>query len=264
MNNRPIGVFDSGLGGLSSVKVLEEILPDEQIIFFGDGYNMPYGDKSVRRLNRIAQNNVDFLKSFDVKMILVACGTISANCLSKLKKNNDLEIIGVIDQTALKAVETTRNRKVGIIATVATINSQCFQKRINQLDSEIEVQAVGCQKLAPMVESGHFQADDEMVREILPDYLSQFDGIDTIILGCTHYALLKEAVQQYFNNEINIVCAGSLAGQSVKQYLQENDLLADKKEKENEFYCSGDCEVFAEKGQMFLNHPLEVKSHIIK
>ncbi|MBR0138513.1 MAG: glutamate racemase [Erysipelotrichaceae bacterium] len=262
MNNRPVGVFDSGVGGLSSLRVLENLLPDEQYVFFGDTGRMPYGDKSRDELEKIAQSDIDFLKSFDVKAILIACGTLSSNCLDKLVRENDVPLFGVIDAAVKKAAEQTETGKIGVIATRATVHSGAFRRKLKQIDPKLQVMSRSCPKFAPMVERGHFEKDDPVVRENLRYYLRDFRNIDTLILGCTHYSLLKEAIDDHFDHKVRLIDAAAEGAQALAAYLRENDLLSSER-KENEFYCSGDCGFFERKAAMFLGQNVNVRKHVI-
>ncbi len=261
MNDRPIGVFDSGVGGLSSLKVLQQLLPEENYVFFGDTGRMPYGDRSRNELEKIAQSDVDFLRSFDVKAILIACGTVSSNCLDKLTADNDIPLFGVIDAAAQKAVECSKSGKIGVIATRATVKSAAFRKKIKALNPDLQVISRSGPKLAPMVESGHYEKNDPIVRENLRQYLRDLKDVDTLILGCTHYSLLKEAIMECFDHEVNLVDAAGEGARAVAAYLQENGCLG--KKGTSEYYCSGECGFFEKKAEMFLGKNIEVKRHVI-
>ena len=261
MNDRPIGVFDSGVGGLSSLKVLQQLLPEENYVFFGDTGRMPYGDRSRSELEKIAQSDVDFLRSFGVKAILVACGTVSSNCLDKLREDNDVPLFGVIDPAVDKAVSCCENGKIGVIATRATVKSGAFKKKIRALNPDLQVISRSGPELAPMVESGHFDKDDPIVRKNLRKYLKDLKDVDTLILGCTHYSLLKEAIRECFDHEVRLIDAAGEGAQAVAAYLRENDCLAGKGS--SAYYCSGECGFFEKKAKMFLGREIKVEKHVI-
>lgn len=189
MDQRPVGVFDSGVGGLSAVRELRKLLPSENIIYFGDTSRVPYGGRSPEILLKYARQDVHFLRSFDIKAILVACGTVSTTCLPILRRENDLPILGVVEPACRRAVQVTKTRRVGLIATAASVRSGAYEKCIGGLDPAVEVIAKACPLFVPLVENGRYRPGDTVIETVAREYLEPLrqTGIDTLILGCTHY-----------------------------------------------------------------------------
>lgn len=189
MDQRPVGVFDSGVGGLSAVRELRKLLPSENIIYFGDTSRVPYGGRSPEILLKYARQDVHFLRSFDIKAILVACGTVSTTCLPVLRGENDLPILGVVEPACRRAVQMTKNGRVGLIATAASVRSGAYEKCIAGIDPAVEVIAKACPLFVPLVENGRYRPGDAVIETVAREYLEPLGrtGIDTLILGCTHY-----------------------------------------------------------------------------
>lgn len=189
MDQRPVGVFDSGVGGLSAVRELRKLLPSENIIYFGDTSRVPYGGRSPEILLKYARQDVHFLRSFDIKAILVACGTVSTICLPVLRGENDLPILGVVEPACRRAVQMTKNGRVGLIATAASVRSGAYEKCIAGIDPAVEVIAKACPLFVPLVENGRYRPGDAVIETVAREYLEPLGrtGIDTLILGCTHY-----------------------------------------------------------------------------
>ena len=204
--DRPVGVFDSGIGGLTAVRELRKVLPGEDIIYLGDTARVPYGTKSEETIKRFAEQDVEFLRRFDIKLIVVACNTASAAALPYLREALDVPVIGVVEPGARAAVAATRNRRVGVIGTEATIKSRAYVETIRELDPSIAVINRPCPLLVPLVEEGR-ACDDPVVRLAAKEYLRPIRdfGADTLVLGCTHYPLLKAALRQAMGAAVSIV-----------------------------------------------------------
>ena len=196
MDTRPIGVFDSGLGGLTAVRELRQLLPSENIIYFGDTARVPYGGRSAEILLKYARQDVRFLRSHDIKAILVACGTVSTTALPQLRQESDIPILGVVEPACRRAAAVTRNRRVGLIATAASVRSGAYQRSLRQLDPDIAVTAKACPLFVPLVENGRFRRGDVVIETVAREYLEPLrrEGLDTLILGCTHYPLLTDII----------------------------------------------------------------------
>ncbi|MEJ2056024.1 MAG: glutamate racemase, partial [Calditrichaceae bacterium] len=186
MNNKPIGIFDSGIGGLTVVKQLMSLLPDEQLIYFGDTARIPYGSKSKRLIERYALEDAAFLLQHDIKALIVACNTASSLAMDVLLENLEIPVVGVVVPGAQAAVELTKNDKIGVIGTIATINSNSYSREIQQRSKSAKVFGRPCPLLVPLVEEGWL--DDEVTIMVLNKYLPDItkEDVDTIILGCTH------------------------------------------------------------------------------
>lgn len=256
MNNKSIGVFDSGLGGLTTVKQIMKELPDENIIYFGDTGRVPYGTRSADTIVKYTRSDINFLKSFDVKAIVIACGTASSAALPKIKHEYDIPIIGVVDATVYTAVRTTKNKKIGIIGTPGTINSGSYEKLVHEYDSDMQTYVKACPMFVPLVENGYF--DSEVTRIIVKEYLSEIknDGIDTLILGCTHYPLLRKVIAEFMGDGVTLVDAGAEVAKYLKKKLSEEDLCHEAEKGgstgQYKYFVSDNTETFASLGSIFL------------
>lgn len=211
MDYRPVGIFDSGMGGLTAVRVLRELLPGEDIAYLGDTARVPYGGRSVAELIEIARSDARFLRARAIKAMLVACGTVSSNCLDEVEKTAGVPVIGVVKPAAAEAAASTKNGRVGVLSTVATTRSGAFVRELKAIDSAIEPVASGSPLLVPLVEAGRSDpADPEVasaVEECLRDVRAA--GVDTLILGCTHFPLLSEAIAAYMGEGVTLIDSGA-------------------------------------------------------
>ena len=219
--NQPIGVFDSGLGGLTVVKELMRQLPKENVVYFGDTARVPYGTKSKESIVKFSKENVAILLKHNVKMVVVACNTSSSLALPVLRRSFPIPIIGVIHPGARRAIVTTRNKKVGVIATPATIASQAYSKTIKKLDRSIKVESQPCPLFVPLAEEGWFEKKSTL--DIASEYLKKMKTakIDTLILGCTHYPLLKGVLHKVMGKSVKLVDSAQTVVGEVKQHLED-------------------------------------------
>jgi glutamate racemase len=224
-SQRPIGVFDSGLGGLTVVKELNLLLPNERIVYFGDTARVPYGTKSGDTIIRYSRQIMRVLLEHKVKMVVVACNTASSLALDVLKKEFDLPILGVIEPGARKAAAITRNKKVGIIATSSTVKSGKYARKIIKLDKRITVTSQSCPLFVPLVEEGWF--DHAVTYRIARQYLKDMKKtkVDTLILGCTHYPLLKGVLRRVMGPKVQLVDSAQEVALQVKGLLTKGRLL---------------------------------------
>ena len=255
MDNRAIGVFDSGLGGLTAVSALRRLLPNENIVYLADTKNVPYGDKSRDELLELSKGDIDFLLSKDVKLILIACGTVSSTLTKEQMESFDVKVMGVIEPAASAAAAESKNRKIGVIATAASIKSGAYKQKILRKNAAAEVFLSACPKLVPLIERGKTQGKE--VREALFEYLEPLkqSGIDTLILGCTHYPLLKKEIGQILP-EAALIDVGEMAAREVKAYLTQQDMLG-QNSGECALFASGDCDDFKDKASSFLGCDIE-------
>jgi len=225
-DSRPIGVFDSGLGGLTVVKALYELLPNESISYLGDTARVPYGNKSTETVERYSLELADILAKENAKVIVVACNTVSSVALPRLRKHYSLPIIGVIEPGARAAASATRNRHIGVIGTRATIRSGSYEKALLALDADLRVSSRPCPLLVPLVEEGLL--NDEVTDRVIARYLEPLiaDGIDTLVLGCTHYPLLTGAIARVLKRQIMIVDSAQNCARAVEQLLDRRSLRA--------------------------------------
>ncbi len=253
----PIGVFDSGIGGLTVVRRLIELMPQENIVYFGDTARVPYGNKSSDVVREYAAQDVRFLLSRKVKLIVVACNTASAVAMDVVLAHSTVPAIGVIDPTAREAVDLAGTRGVGVIGTLSTINSCAYSTALKRLNKDVRVMTQACPLFVPLAEEGLFDhaATDIIARE----YLSRFVGnVDVMILGCTHYPLLRTAVARAVGNEVSLVDAGEAAAKAVKILLMSMKILNRQKSKPHyEFYVSDFPQKFNEIAERFLGRKLE-------
>ena len=223
---RPIGVFDSGVGGLTVVAELRKLLPNESIFYIGDTARVPYGGKSQATIERYSQELAGLLLAERAKLIVVACNTASALAIQSLEETLRVPVIGVIRPGAEAAVKATRSGKVGVIGTRATVFSKAYERAIEALDDEIEVIAEACPLFVPLIEEGWL--DDEITKRVIARYLEKLlrAGVDTIVLGCTHYPLLRRAIQQFVGPDISLVDSAHNTAIAVQKALKQYKLAA--------------------------------------
>lgn len=257
-DNRPIGIFDSGLGGLTCVKKVTEIMPNEDIIYFGDTGRVPYGTKSTETLVKYVKQDINFLESHNVKFIIIACGTASCAVLPNIQNEISTDIIGVLDPTCRMALGLTENKKIGVIGTQSTINSGNYQKIIAAADKDADVISKACPMFVPLVENGYTKG--KVAELIIEEYLTPIKeyGVDTLILGCTHYPLLKDEIQKFMGDNVRLVNSGAAAATDAKSKLFELELLNDRKEKGTvKYFVSDTVDGFEKLGSVFLDKHIE-------
>lgn len=246
MDNRPIGIFDSGVGGLTVVKEVIRELPFEETIYFGDTARVPYGTKSKETVTKFSSQIIRFLKSKDVKAVIIACNTVSSNCYEELKEEfSELPIIEVVGPGVESCVKTTKNNIVGIIGTEATVRSGAYEKRIKEIKPEIEVYSKACPLFVQLAEEGW--TNNEVTKKTAEIYLKELveRGIDSIILGCTHYPLLKACIGETVGENVKIVNPAAVTAKRMKKYLQTNNMLNDGNTEKHTFYVSDNSEKFS-------------------
>src|SRR5436305_3102072 len=223
---RPIGVFDSGIGGLTVVKALRDLLPNENICYLGDTARVPYGPKSPETVQRYAVELAEMLVRENAKALIVACNTVSSVALPLLAKKFPVPVIGVIEPGARAALQATRNRHVGVIGTRATIRSGAYEKALRATDNNVRVSSRACPLLVPLIEEGLF--NDEVTDQMIMRYLEPMlaDGIDTLVLGCTHYPLLTDAITRVLGREIILVDSAQNCARAVEETLDQQSLRA--------------------------------------
>lgn len=230
MDRRPIGVFDSGLGGLTAVRELARIMPEEDLVYFGDTGRVPYGSKSPETIIRYARQDVAFLNTFDPKAIVIACGTVSTTALETLRQECAVPIFGVVEPAARAAARLTRNKRVGLIGTEASIRSGAYERALAALDPAVEITARACPLLVPLVENGRCRPGDLVAETVVAEYLAPVKerGVDTLVLGCTHYPLLKEIIGSYMGPETALVDVGGQCAAWVADQLTARGLRSGK------------------------------------
>lgn len=244
----PIGVFDSGVGGLTVAREIMRQMPNEKIIYFGDTARVPYGSKSKDTVTRFSKQIMRFLQTFDVKTIVVACNTASAYALEELEKECDIPMIGVIKPGAKVASEVTRNGKIGVIATEATISSGIYTQYIKEMNKDVTVFGKACPLFVPLIEEGLWE--DPVTDEIAKRYLNELIDldIDTLILGCTHYPLIRSTLRRIIGEDVTLVNPAYETAIELKALLQERGLLNEHHpalgENQYQFYVSDTAEKF--------------------
>ncbi|MBI3991350.1 MAG: glutamate racemase [Candidatus Omnitrophica bacterium] len=255
---KPIGVFDSGVGGLTVAKELIRQLPGEDIIYFGDTARVPYGIKSKETVIRFSIENILFLLKQDVKLICVACNTVSSVALPIIKSHFRVPIVGVISPGAREAVYATQNKRVGVIGTRGTIESHTYENEIKQLDSSIKVTAVACPLFVPFAEEGWLSGSE--VLSVAKKYLKPLNDahVDTVILGCTHYPLLRPVIKNALGKDVNLIDSAKQVAIEVKKILAAEGLLSvtSGKNPKLKFYVSDNPKWFSDLAERFLGMPL--------
>lgn len=239
MDNRPIGIFDSGVGGLTVVKQVIKVLPNEETIYFGDTARVPYGSKTKETVTKFSSQIIRFLKSKNVKAIIIACNTVSSNCYEELKEEfPDMPIIEVVTPGIESCIATTKTKRVGVIGTMSTINSGAYEKGLRIRDKEIQVFSKACPLFVPLAEEGW--TDNEITRLTVATYLQELldKDIDSVILGCTHYPLLKSCIAEVVGEKITIVDPAKATALKMKEYLERNDMLNEGVDEKHTFYES--------------------------
>lgn len=265
MDNRPIGFFDSGLGGLTSVQELHEQFPEEKVIYYGDTARTPYGSKSPETIIEFATQIVDYLVSKDVKMIIIACNTVTALALDKLrKKYTSVPIFGVIEPTVKKVVDDGC-KKVGIIATKATIGSDVYGKSIKSLDKNIEVHSLACPAFVPLVEEGII--DNEIMELTVKYYMDEFVkkyNFDNLVLGCTHYPLISGHFKKLYP-DIKLYNSSAEVIRKAGNYLKEHDMQAVQSDLQDRYYASDLSENFIAMTELlFAGRDSKIKLKVLK
>lgn len=225
----PIGVFDSGLGGLTAVREIKKILPGEDIIYFGDTGRLPYGTRSPEIIKKYACDDMNFLLTNSVKAVLVACGTVSSTALPLLQETFDVPVIGVVEPASRAASEKSKSGRIAILATPSTVTAGAFDKEIKRIRPDAEVMGVGCPMFVPLVENGYLDENNPVTNHIAREYVSKLAEFkpDVIILGCTHYPLIKDIVKKCaleLIGDVSIVDSGSSAARALKEYLDTSSL----------------------------------------
>ncbi len=240
MDNRPIGFFDSGLGGLTSIPYLMDNLPNEKIIYFGDTARTPYGSKATRTIRNFSFEIADFLVKSNVKMIVIACNTVSATCVDALQERfPDIPIVGIIEPAAKEvASQCTNDNNVGIIGTKVTIESHAYQNTVRKYNENLTIHENACPAFVPLIEEGIIENDimDLTIKYYMDDFVKD-NHLDTIILGCTHYPLIKKNIERLYPN-LNIINPSSIVVKRIEEILDKRDMFAENSDYNNVFYAS--------------------------
>lgn len=257
MSELQIGVFDSGLGGLTAVRELMQILPGENVVYFGDTARVPYGTRSHDTIRKFAVQDLRFLLEQDLKAVLVACGTVSSVALPELQRMTDVPVIGVVQPTASAACKATENKKIGILGTSATVKSESYQSAIAAIDPTVTVIATACPLFVPLVENGYL--DGQITELAAREYIKplQDAGVDTVILGCTHYPLLKPVLSKLFGDGVTLIDSGREAALELAEVLRQTGQLSQKAEGNRRYFVSDEVSNFSHIAGMFLDRSID-------
>lgn len=258
---KPIGIFDSGIGGLTVAKAVSKILPNERFIYFGDTAHLPYGDKSKEAIQRYSKAITKFLLANNCKAIVIACNTASAVSYKYLrdKYQGTIPIINVIDPIIEEVVRFGDHKKVGLIATRTTVASGVYQEKMSRRNPLVEMAVLPTPLLAPMIEEGF--SKDKISKSVIENYLSNpiFEGIDGLILGCTHYVLIKEEINEFFNGRIKLYDSTDIVALKMKLIFEKEEMLCDSKHGVNHFYVSDITEGFQDSTLRFYGDNLKLE-----
>ncbi len=265
MDNRPIGVFDSGLGGLTAVKELEKILPGESVVYFGDTGRVPYGSRSPETIRSYARQDMAFLIRQDVKAVLAACGTVSSTA-ADIGAALPVPYFDVVVPTAKAAAAATKNGKIGVIATSASIQSDTYRQALLRENYKLEIFPQACPLFVPLVENAFVSPQDEVTRLVAERYLSPIReaGVDTLILGCTHYPIIAPTIASVMGRGVRLIDSGRAAAQALAASLQAKDMLcAGGQPRHASYYVTDAPESFAAVAELFLGHSVEGRTEQI-
>ncbi len=257
MNNKPIGIFDSGVGGLTVAAEIMKKLPNENVVYFGDSARFPYGTKAPEQLIDYTFEIVRYLQAQEVKLVVVACNSASSAALEKAQEEFDIPIIGVVEPGARAAVLASVNRRIGIIGTEATITSDAYKKAIHVFDAGAQVNSAKCPAFATFVENGH--VDGEHIHEIALKYFEPLKDhdVDTLILGCTHYPLLSSDIQKAVGDKVQLINSAEETASEVAEILKRKDQLRSNNNANYRFISTGDSSKFNKLGSRFLGKEIE-------
>ena len=260
MKNSPIGIFDSGIGGLTVANAIKEVLPNENIIYFGDTKHLPYGEKSKEAIQSFSKKIISFLVGKKCKTIVIACNSASSvadNSVQNISK--DIALFNVIDPVVADIVKVCAEYNIGVIGTKATIGSGVYEKKIKELCSSANVSSLATPLLAPMIEEGFI--NEEISNTVIANYLSSpiLHNIDHLILACTHYPLIHNEINDYYKGEINVIDSAHIVAQHIENALKENDLLSNTSETEHHFYVSNYTASFEKSAKFFFKEDIRLE-----
>ncbi len=262
MDNRPIGVFDSGIGGLTVVNSLKKILPNETILYVGDTARVPYGNKSADRIKQYSIEITEWLIMNNCKMIVVACNTASSLVLEYLISSVSIPVVGVIDPVVEKAIRSTKNNKIAVLGTYSTIRSNAYGKRLKAINSKVQVFSQACPLFVPLVEEGWIKGD--VPKQIADSYFLKLTqiNVDTIILGCTHYPFLKSVIIKTLGKSLNLIDSGEATSKTVFSILKKTNSFSNKSDSKISCYVTDDPILFNEVAERFVIRNIDNVTHI--
>ncbi|MDX5422668.1 MAG: glutamate racemase [Hymenobacteraceae bacterium] len=263
MKERPIGIFDSGIGGLTVAQAIMNVLPNERIVYFGDTAHLPYGDKSTAAIQAYAVKICDLLIKQHCKVILIACNSASAAAYELVKEyvGSKAKALNVIDPVVQYIGQAYPGKTIGLIGTKQTVNSNVYRKKVDELNLDIELKSHATPLLAAMIEEGFF--NDSISESVIHAYLSDphLERIEALILGCTHYPLIKKQIERYYAGAVDVLDTSQIVAQHVKQYLETNDLAAEKLVGDHHFYVSDFTRSFEESTRIFFKRKVHLEHY---
>ena len=265
-DNRPIGVFDSGLGGLTVVRELQKIMPQESLVYFGDTGRVPYGTKSEETIKLYTRQDIEFLLSQNVKAIIAACGTVSSVALPFLQ-NTQVSVTGVVEPSVLSAVSRTKNGKIGVIGTSATVKSNAYGVMIKDILKGSEVYSVACPMFVPLVEAGWISRNDEVTLATARRYLLPLKekGVDTLILGCTHFPLLSDIIGDVMGDNVTLIDTGFETAHYVLQMLKKDNMTSEENnEGVNRYFVSDRVNDFSSLAAILLGKDISDGTQLVR
>lgn len=254
---RPIGIFDSGIGGLTVLKEIFSRLPNENTIYLGDTARVPYGIRSPETVTRYSFENTRFLSSKDIKILVIACNTASSVSLDAVRRNFPVPVVGVIEPGAKAAVAATVKKKIGVIGTDATVSSGSYTRAIKAIDASIDVFGIPCPLFVPLVEEGWM--DDQITEMVAERYLADMRNkdIDTLVLGCTHYPLLKQVLSKVMGDAVTLIDSAVETADTISAILDAQGLMNMQGQVRHEFYVTDSPQKFLSVGERFLGRAIE-------
>lgn len=260
---QPIGIFDSGIGGLTVAYAVKKILPDENLIYFGDTAHFPYGDKSTAAIQAYAVKICDMLIKHNCKVVLMACNSASSAAyqLAREYTGSKAKVINVIDPVISYVGNHYEGKTIGLIGTKKTVGSNVYQRKIDKLNKNISLKSLATPLFAPMIEEGFFE--NAISEKIIHEYLSdpKLFGIEALILGCTHYPLIKKQIADFYKGKVDVIDSSEIVAKFLKDYLQKNNLLNDNSEGIDKFYVSDYTKSFAESTRIFFKKEVHLEHY---
>lgn len=263
MNSDPIGIFDSGIGGLTVAHAIKDVLPYESLVYFGDTAHLPYGDKSEAAIQAYSVKIADVLLQYNCKVIVIACNSASSASYELLKEyvKRSVGVINVIDPMVSLVARNHKNQKVGLIGTKRTVASDIYAKKLMEINSGVELASLATPLLVPMIEEGFF--NNKISHDIIDQYLSDasLKGIQSLVLGCTHYPLIKNELSEYYKGRVTILDSSEVVAQAVRQHLMEKRIQSDNHSPIHKFVVSDFTESFEASTKLFFGQHVHLENH---
>lgn len=264
-NSAPIGIFDSGIGGLTVAHKVKELMPNESMVYFGDIAHLPYGDKSAAAIQAYSIKVTDVLLQQGCKLILIACNSASSAAFELVKEyvGSKAKVFNVIDPVVNHVAQNYSHKKIGLIGTKQTVGSKAYESKLLTLNESITLKSLATPLLVPMIEEGFFE--NKISHEIIDNYLNEeeLQGIEALILGCTHYPLIKNEISSFYNNEVDILDSASIVAERLRDYLQDNGLLSSSNQQKDRFLVSDKTASFEASAKMFFHDEVKLEQYAI-